>query len=413
LITRHLAAFALSLVFTAPVLAQLKAQAGDWPGWRGPNRDGINTETGLAKQWPPAGPPLVWKIKGLGTGYSAPSIANGRIYLMGTVGKQEHVIALDMKDGHKIWSTPIGTVAGGYPGPRCTPTVDGEYLFALSSDGKLVRIAHGDGKISWKSDLKADFGGKHGSWAYAESPLIDGDVLVCTPGGQTAAMVALNKNDGKAIWKATTKGLTGRYGSAGYSSAIVATINGAKQYVQFLSGGVVGVDAKNGKILWNYNAPANGTANISTPVVSGDLVFAASNYNTGGGLARITNEGAKEVAFLKEMQNHHGGMILVGDYLYGAGNNSLLCVEFKTGKIRWNAKGSVGKGSIAYADGMLIHRNERGVMALVDASPAGYKEHGRFTQPDRSDQNAWTHPVIAGGKLYVRDWDILLCYDLK
>ena len=413
MISRLLASFALSIIITTPVFAQLKAAAGDWPGWRGPDRNGLSTETGLAKQWPPAGPPVVWKITGLGTGYSAPSIANGKIFLMGTVGKQEHVIALDAKDGKKIWSTPIGILAGGYPGPRCTPTIDGDWLYALSSDGKLVRASVNDGKVIWKKDLKADFGGKHGSWAYAESPLIDGDVLVCTPGGVAATMVALKKHTGDVIWKASTKGLTGKYGSAGYSSALAVNINGTKQYVQFLSGGVVGVDANTGKVLWNYNAPANGTANISTPVVSGNLVFAATDYGTGGGLARITNEGAKEVVFLKEMRNHHGGMILVGDYLYGANNNALLCIEFKTGKIRWTAKGSVGKGSVAYADGMLIHRNERGVMALVDASPAGYKEHGRFTQPDRSEVNAWTHPVIAGGKLYVRDWDILLCYNLK
>lgn len=407
-----LACFAL-LGATAPLYAQLKAVPGEWPAWRGPNRDGLSTETGLLKKWPDNGPSLLWKIKGLGTGYSTPAIAQGKIFLMGTVGKQEHVIALDAKDGAKLWSTPIGSTAGGYPGPRCTPTVDGDWLYALSSDGKLVRASTQDGKVAWTKDLKADFGGKTGNWAYAESPLIDGDILVCTPGGPDAALVTLKKDSGELLWKASTKNVKGNFGKAGYSSVIVKEINKTKQYIQFLSGGVVGVDAKTGEVLWNYNKPANGTANISTPIVANDTVFAATAYNTGGGLARITNEGAKEVYFLKEMQNHHGGMILINDHLYGTGGNSLICVELATGKIKWNAKGSVGKGSIFYADGMLIHRSEKGPIALVEANPTAYTERGRFDQPDRSDVKAWSHPVVAGGRLYIRDWDILLCYDVK
>ncbi len=408
-----LAVFFGLLIAAAPLHAQLKAEPGEWPAWRGPNRDGLSTETGLLKDWPAGGPSLMWKIKGLGTGYSTPSIAQGKIFLMGTVGKAEHIIALDVKDGSKLWSTPIGSTAGGYPAPRCTPTVDGDWLYALSSDGKLVRASVKEGTISWKKDLKADFGGVTGSWAYAESPLIDGDILVCTPGGSAAALVTLKKDTGEVIWKASTKGVTGNYTKAGYSSVIVANINNSKQYVQFLHAGVIGVDANSGKVLWNYNKPANGTANISTPIVRNDTVFAASNYGNGGGLASISNEGAKEVYFVKEMQNHHGGMILVGRHLYGTGANSLICVEFATGKIKWNAKGTVGKGSIFYADGMLVHRSEKGPIALVEANPNAYKEHGRFEQPDRSDVKAWSHPVVVGGRMYIRDWDILLCYDVK
>jgi len=410
---RPLLALSCAAFFATPLFAQLKSEPGEWPAWRGPNRDGLSTETGLLKQWPKEGPSLLWKIKGLGTGYSTPSVAGGKIFLMGTIGKQEQIIALDVKDGNKLWSTPIGVTAGGYPGPRCTPTVDGDWLYAISSDGKLVRANIKNGSIDWKKDLKADFGGKSGGWAYCESPLIDGDVLVCTPGGADAAIVAMKKTSGEVIWKASTKGLKGGFGSAGYSSVIVANINNERQYVQFLSGGVVGVDSTSGKMLWNYNKPANGTANISTPIASGDAVFAATGYGTGGGLAQISSDGAKEVYFVKQMQNHHGGMILVGVHIFCRGRNSLLCVEFKTGKIAWNAKDSVGKGSIAYADGMFYHRSERGPVALVEATPAGYKEHGRFDQPDRSGQNAWAHPIVAGGRLYLRDWDVLLCYDVK
>ncbi len=383
--------------------------------------------------WPKAGPRLVWKITGLGDGYSTPSIAQGKIFLMGVPSKSQTVkrtnksiIALNVKDGKKIWSTPIGVMAGGYPGPRCTPTVDGDFLYAVSSDGKLVRASVKDGKISWSKDIRKEFQGAPGGWMYTESPLIDNDVLVCTPGGNKSAIVAMKKETGEVIWKTAIVGVksdkknkkTGEIQNfntgAAYSSVVSATINGTHQYVQFLAGGVIGVDAKTGKFLWHYDAPANGI-NCSTPIVHDNTVFAASAYGVGGGLARITNDGsAQEVYFRKEMQNHHGGMILIGDYLYGTGSGTLICLDYKTGKIAWNERG-VGKGSIAYADGLLFHRSEggKGPISLVEATPKGYVEKGRFDQPDRSKVSAWSHPVVAGGRLYLRDWDILLCYDVK
>jgi outer membrane protein assembly factor BamB len=407
------------LLTPAPAQAQLKAVPGDWPAWRGPDRTGLSTETGLLKEWPRDGPKLLWKIKGLGSGYSTPSVAGGRLYVMGTRGRTERVIALDLKDGSQLWATDLGSLAGGHPGPRCTPTVDGDRVYALSSDGKLACLRTDGGAIVWKKELKADFGGQTGRWAYAESPLIDGDVLVCTPGGNTATLVALDKKTGATIWKASVSGPAGKkrpYSTAGYSSVIVAEAGGVKQYVQFLGGGVVGISAKDGKFLWRYNAPANGTANCSTPIFHDDAVFAASAYGNGGGKARISKDGdqftAKEEFFVKSMQNHHGGMILVGDHIYGTGSGSLLCVDFKTGKIVWQNR-SVGKGSVAYADGHLYVRSERGPVALVEVTPTGYREKGRFEQPDRSNERSWAHPVIAGGLLYLRDWDVLLCYDIK
>jgi outer membrane protein assembly factor BamB len=415
------------LVLTAAVLfgtvqtaaAQLKAAAGDWPAWRGPDRTGLSPETGLLKQWPADGPKLAWKISGLGDGYSTPSIAAGKIFLMGTKGKGEVLIALDIKDGKLLWSTPVGAEAGGYPGPRCTPTVDGDMVYALSSDGKLVCAETGKGEVRWRKDLKSDFGGKTGNWAYAESPLIDGDTLICTPGGDSATLIALHKTKGDTIWKAPVS-LQGKgkraYSTAAYSSAIVADVAGTKQYIQFLSGGVVGIAAKDGKLLWHYDHPANGTANCSTPIFHDSSVFAASGYSTGGGMAKITADGtsfkADEVYFVNQLQNHHGGILLIGDHVYGTGSAALFCVDFKSGKIAWQDR-SVGKGSVAYADGNLYVRSESGPIALVEATAAGYKEKGRFNQPDRSDKKAWSHPVIAGGKLYIRDWDILLCYDVK
>jgi outer membrane protein assembly factor BamB len=421
---RNLTVIALSavLVTTAarPAAAQLKAQPGEWPAWRGPDRTGVGTETGLLRQWPAGGPKLLWKITGLGDGYSTPSVAGGRLYLLGTEGREEQILALDVKDGKRIWATKIGVEAGGRPGPRSTPTVDGDLLYVLSSDGKLVCAQAADGRVRWRKDFRADFGGRCGNWAYAESPLIDGDVLVCTPGGEQAALVALNKQTGDVIWKSALTGLKGggkrAYTTAAYSSAIAAEIDGVRQYVQFLSGGVVGVAAKDGRFLWNYDRPANGTANCSTPIHRDGHVFAASNYGNGGGLAKVTSGDGKfqaaEVYFVSAMQNHHGGMILVGDHVYGTGANSLLCVDFKTGKIAWQER-SVGKGSVAYADGLLVVRSEDGPVALVEAMPAGYREKGRFNQPERSAQKAWPHPVIAGGRLYLRDWDTLFCYDVK
>jgi glucose dehydrogenase len=410
------AALCASLI---PVQARLKAGPGDWPGWRGADRNGLSTETGLLKQWPKGGPDLLWKITGLGKGYSTPSLANGHIFLLGTEGNKEFLIALDVQDGKRLWATAIGQMAGGYPGPRSTPTVDGNRLYVISSDGKLVCADASTGSIHWRKDLKKDFKGQCGGWAYTESPLIDGDVLVCTPGGDKATLAALNKTTGDIIWTGSVTGLKGKrrpYSTAAYSSAIVADVAGTRQYIQFLDGGVVGVAARNGELLWHYDKPANGTANISTPVVHDNAVFAASGYGTGGGLVRIHSDGGKfaaeEAYFLNQMQNHHGGLILIGDHVYGTNSGSLLCVDIKTGKIVWQNR-SVGKGSLVYADGHLYLRSEAGPVALVEANPAKYVEKGRFDQPDRAKERAWAHPVVAGGRLYLRDQDILLCYDVK
>ncbi len=419
---------ALALALSLPALsqAQLKAKAGEWPGWRGANRDGRSTETGLLKEWPSGGPKLAWKIDSLGEGFSTPSVAEGKIFILGTKERKEHLIALDVKNGKEIWSTHIGEMTGGHPGPRSTPTIDEGYAYVISSNGNLVCADTKEGKIVWQKNLPKDFKGRRGGWAYTESPLIDGDAVICTPGGNEAALIALKKKSGEPIWKcsidlqAQPKGKKRRrprsYSTAGYSSIIVAEMDGAKQYIQFLSGGVVGVDAKTGKLLWNYDAPANRTANCSTPVFHEGSVFAASAYGNGGGLAKISKDGtdykASEVYFLKEMQSHHGGFVRVGDHIYGTNGRELLCIEMKSGKIVWKNR-SVGKGSIVYADGHLYVRSERGPVALVEANPKEYVEKGRFDQPERSRKRAWPYPIVAGGKLYLRDQENLFCYDVK
>jgi outer membrane protein assembly factor BamB len=426
----------MSRVLTALVIAAAPAIAADpgvfdWPQWRGPDRTGLSKETGLLKEWPKDGPKQVWKITGLGDGFSTPSVSAGRIYLLGTKGNDEYMICLNEKDGSRVWDVKVGQMAGGHPGPRSTPTIDDGHAYAVSSDGNLVCVEIGKGAIKWQKSYKKDFGGRAGGWAYAESPLINGDLVIGTPGAPEAALVALKKKTGEVVWKTAVKGIARKpqpegkkqkqgngpdYSQAGYSSVVPADIDGIKQYVQFLSGGVVGVDAKNGKLLWHYEEPANTTANISTPVVQDNLVFAVSAYGTGGGQARIekTPDGLKAEPqyFISRFQNHHGGVVLINDHLYGTNNGSLMCVDFKTGKIAWEDR-SVGKGSVTYADGRLYVRGESGKVALVEANPAKYVENGRFEQPDRSKQPAWPHPVVANGKLYLRDMDVMFCYDVK
>jgi len=412
-----------SIAVFAVFAASSHARADDWPQWRGPNRDGVSKETGLLKQWPDGGPKLTWTIDGLGGGYSTPSVAAGKIYVVGTLDskKDEYLIALDEKTGNQIWSIKIGRTAGGKAGPRSTPTVDGDLVYVISSDGNIACVENGKGK--WRKSFKSDFGGTWGSWAYAESPLVDGDTLVCTPGGAEATMVGLDKNTGAVQWKAalpaSLRGVARKknrkYHTAGYSSAIAVSISDIRQYVQFVDGGVISVSAEDGAFLWNYNEPANMTANCSTPIVRDGAVLAASAYGNGGGRATVSVSGdkwsTKQDYFIKSLQNHHGGMVLVGDYVYGTGGGSVMCINYKTGEVVWNEK-SVGKGSITCADGHLYVRSQKGPIALIEASPK-YTPKGRFDQPHRSSESAWPYPVVANGKLYIRDWDKLLCFDVK
>jgi outer membrane protein assembly factor BamB len=403
----------LALSATAPEGAP--ARRFDWPQWQGPRRTARSDEMGLLADWPREGPPLARTITGLGEGYSTPTVAAGRIFTMGNRGDTEYVLAFAESDGKELWAAAVGPVranGGGYAGPRCSPTVDGDRVYALGLNGDLVCLEPATGKRLWAKDLRKDFEGQVGGWGYSESPLVDGDKLLCTPGGSTATLVALNKRTGDTVWQ----GAVPQGDQAHYSSIIAADLDGRRQFIQFLSGGVVGLSADDGRFLWRYDHPHNGTANCSTPVYRAGYVFAASSYGTGGGLARLTHNGdgvsAEEVYFTRNMKNHHGGMVLVGDFLYGSDEGQLTCLEFLTGRVRW-ADHRAGKGSIAYADGRLYYRNEGGPVVLVEATPDRYVEHGRFQQPQRSDKPAWPHPVIANGKLYIRDQDRLFCYDVK
>jgi outer membrane protein assembly factor BamB len=428
--TRLLTAIAaLCLCFSsAPVSssADIGTSTSDWPQWRGPQRDGISQESGLLKQWPKEGPKLLWQVNDIGDGFSTPSVVGTRIYLMSNRGMEnEFVQALSTANGNPIWTTRVGNVGNPdqdppFPKSRSTPTVDGDFIYALGSDGDLACLEAGSGKIRWQKSLRKEFGGQPHDWAYAESPLVDGAAVVVTPGGEQATIVALNKKTGAVIWKSAVPGAD----PAGYSSAIVMQSSGRKQYVQFLSKGIVGVDAKTGAFLWRYKEVVKGPAQAFTPVASGAYVYGGA-LSTGGGLVRLKPDGggvaAEQVYFERGLPNGFGGAVLVGDYLYGTelAGQSLVAVEFTTGKVKWKAE-NFGRASVAYADGHLYAHKWDGDYALVEATPEGYREKGRFTPPNQPKKQAgpyadtaYAYPVIANGRLYIRDLTTLWAYDIR
>jgi outer membrane protein assembly factor BamB len=559
--------WAIVLTILAP--QALCSATFDWPQWQGPDRTAYSKETGLLKEWPKGGPPLAWKIKGLGGGDSTPSIAAGRIYGMSHRGRDEVVWALSEKDGKEIWAARIAPAhSTSWPqskeGPSATPTVDGDRLYVMGLAGNVVCLQAADGKVVWQRNLKADFKGRSPMWDFRESPLVDGDKVICTPGGEEATMVALNKLTGETIWQshvpdraggrqtqnrgfgggnrpsamqtdpvlstldndqskelsadeiaaaptallkldknqdgklsedevspqrgdgggqedrprrrrgpgimrmmkahsaldadqsgtieeaeiknaavalkkldengdgkltddeAGMKSMSPPTTGAAYSSAIAIDFGGQRQYVQLLAMTVAGVSAADGKLLWQYDKPANSMRiNISTPIYHDGHVFAATAYGAGGGLARLSKKdtgefAAEEVWFSKSMENHHGGVILHDGALFGAnggnGGGYLACLDFKTGEVLWNERDSdkrrVTKGSVAFADNRIYYRTEEGPIVLIEPNRKEYLERGRFDQPERTDKPAWAHPLIANGRLYIRDQDTLFCYDV-
>jgi outer membrane protein assembly factor BamB len=399
-------------------------QAADWPQFRGPNRDSVCTETGLLKEWPKGGPKLLWDIPGLGPGYSSVSIVKGRLYTMGDRGKAQFVYAYDLDTHQELWAALVGKSHDD--GPRCIPTVDDGLVYALGTSGDLLCVAADTGQVAWKKNLLSDLGGAaNPGWKFSESPLIDGDKLLCTPGGHKDVIAALDKKTGAVIWQSSMPDI-GKNGKdeAGYASIVISNGAGVKQYVQLTNEGVVSVSAE-GKFLWGYNRVANRVANISSCVVDGDYVFTSTAYDTGAALLKLAKEGdgvkAQEVYWLdnKQFQNHHGGFVKVGDYLYGGhGHNQgkPTCIEFKTGKILWQAdQPGEGSGCVLYADGNLYFRYQDGLMALIEATPEKYNLRGTFKPPARpgAKKEAWAYPVISDGKLYLRHWDVLFCYDVK
>ena len=409
------ARFALPLFVTAIGVLSLSVDVSnrtldDWPQWRGKNRDGIATETGLLKTWPAAGPPLAWKTAGAGEGYSSFSAAHGRLYTMGARGGTEYVMAFDAATGKKLWERESGRRFSNDQGdgPRATPVVDGTQLYSLGASGDLTSIDSATGKVAWTVNVLQKFGASNIRWGLSESPLVLQDRILVNPGGRGASIVAVKKTDGSEIWRSGND-------AAGYSSAVATTIGGIPMAVFFTDAKAVGVDTRDGRQLWSYARAANQTANIATPIVRGNKVFISSDYGTGAALLELTPSGntmnAKEVYFTNEMRNHHASSILVGDHLYGFSSAILTAMRFDTGTVAWKNR-SVGKGSMVFADERLYLFSERGTVAIAEANPEAYKEHGRF-QLTVGSSPTWSHPVVANGKLFLRDQDTIYAYDVR
>lgn len=421
---RHL----LSLVVLA--LASATVIADDWPQWRGANRDNISTETGLLKSWPTDGPPLAWKVDLKGVGYGGPAISKGKLFILAASddkdGLGEYALALDTKNGEQIWKTEFPKNDGKYStgwgsGPRSTPTVDGDTVYVLSPRGELMALKTSDGKKIWSVNLKEDFAGKWPGWGYAESVLIDGEKLVCTPGGKDGTVLALNKKTGEKIWQSSD--LTD---AAGYASLIPIEVGGVRQYVTQTQESACGVRASDGKRLWRVADLKRRTAVIPTAVVADGYAFFSAGYGAGCELFKLEPDGnggtTATTVYTRNptLENQHGGMVRLGEHIYGySDKNGWLCLDFKKGgdETVWTSK-KLDKGSVTFADGHLYcFTMKTGTVALVEATTEGWNETGRFeipsksTRPRRSGQ-LWTHPVVANGKLYIRDHELLFCFDI-
>jgi len=427
--------FAVGLI-VSPLLAD------DWPQFRGPNRNGISKETGLLKEWPKDGPPLLWTFAEAGLGYSGPAVVGDRLYMSAGRGDSDFVFALDLKNlengkPKELWSARIGPLFQWKGniwniGPNATPTVDGDLVFGLGGAGDLICVEASSGKELWRKNLPRDLEGEVNpigggtedptplGWGYAWAPLVDGDKLICVPGGKQGLLAALDKKTGKVLWQ--SKEVTDQ---ASYSSPIVAEIGGIRQYIQVTNPGITGVAAKDGKVIWRYlRDPAYDDVVIATPILHDHYVFSSVGFNQGCDLIRLLPDGTQikveKILSSRTIQNREGGTVLVGDHLYCySENQGWVCHEFKTGKLAWAERDKLGRGSVTYADGRLYCCSEKGgLVALVEATPSGWIEKGRFKLPRESTQRRqlgglWTHPVIANGRLYIRDQEFLHCFNLK
>ncbi|MGZ0168785.1 MAG: PQQ-binding-like beta-propeller repeat protein [Planctomycetales bacterium] len=402
------------------------AKPGDWPQWRGANSDGISQEKGLLPEWPEGGPKTVWQVDTLGDGYSSLAIVDGRIFTQGNVDGEGRILCLKESDGSLIWSVHSPRESklfkhGKGDGGRGTLTVDNGLVYAEGGGGDVTCLKAETGEIVWTKHLKDDFGGSVPDWGFSESPTIDGSNVIVTPGGKDGAVVALNKLTGDVVWRSAGVG-----DKAHYCSAVIVESHGVRQVITFTGGigskkspvspaRVIGLDAETGDLLWSYDKSANRTANVSTPLFHNNAVFSASAYGTGGGLARLTKSDdgfvAEPAYFESKIQNHHGGMVLVDGFIYGTGSNSLICMNFETGEIVWQDR-SAGKGAVTYADGHIYLYGEKNKVALVEANPKVYVEKG-FFEVEKGDFPAWAHPVVANGRLYLRDMEQLTAFDIR
>ena len=373
-------------------------------------------EKGLLQDWPEDGPKKLWTVNDAGLGYSGVTVQAGSLYTMGAFDKKEMLLAYNSSSGEKLWEVHVGELLtnGWGDGPRMSPTISNGKIYALGARGNLLCVLAKNGELVWKKSLVDDLGGKVPGWGYTESVLVDQEKVICTPGGKDGTIAALDADSGRTIWR--TKNFTD---GAQYSSPISIMHQGKKQYVQLVMKNIVGIDPGNGSVLWKSTWPGK-VAVIPTPIFSNGHVYVTSGYGVGCKLVKLGNNYPTNIYENKVMKNHHGGVIKVGEYLYGYSDGvGWVCQDFKTGELIWNEKKALGKGAIAYADNRLYCQGEGdGRLILIDASPTGWKTHGEFTiSPQTKKRNPkgriWTHPVICDGKLYLRDQEYILCYDIK
>lgn len=415
----------LSVVLLA-LLATNVAAVDDWPFWRGPNRNDQSEESGLLKSWPEDGPKQLWVNEAGGLGYAGFAVVGDQLFTMGLDGDEEFALCLNADTGKEIWKTTIGPRFrnGWGDGPRSTPSVDGDWVYFMSAAGSLACVKASDGTKKWSVSM-SDFGGVVPKWGYAESPLVDGDQVICTPGGSKTTIVAIDKLTGKTVWRSKpvtselSDGKRSKPATAHYSSVLPVTHNGQRQYIQLLSLAIVGMDAKSGDLLWQSPFPGR-IAVIPSPIYTNGDVYVTAGYGVGSKKISIAeNNQVSEQWSSKAMQNHHGQVIKIGDYVYGSSAKAFVCQSLEDGSMKW-ADRSVKKGAISYVDGMFIAVEERsGRVLLLEATPDSKPSvKGKFTLSPQSKKRSprgmiWVHPVVSNGKLYLRDQEYIHCYDLK
>lgn len=390
------------------------AGAQSWPEWQGPDRDNKSPDKGLLNEWPEGGPRLLWSRPGIGDqGYSTVAVSDGRIYTTGTPASGQCLVtALDM-DGEIQWQAENGPAfVKSYGGARATPTIDDGRLYLLSGVGRLGCFDAKTGAEQWAVDLVKTFGGKLPKWGYAASVLVDGDRVFALAGGTKAGMVAFNKRTGEVIWK-TASGLP-----ASYCAPLLVAHGGVRQLVTGTGEDLLGIRTEDGGILWRVPTTNQWKVHATTPVFQDGGLYFTSGYGHGGFRLDLAVDGEQVNVTRKwrdkALDNHHGGVVLADGFIYGYGDRKgWTCLDFAGGEVKWTAKG-VGKGSVTFADGMLYCLGERsGELALVRATPERYDQISRFQVPRGGRGPFWAHPVVIGGRLYVRHADVLHCYDVK